>query len=95
MVLGAGVGSGRTAPPSGFKMSVTSDPVHGRIAVTLVDVVPSANRVQGANDVGGVHADASHHVNDEDCTEVDEQKKSGLDLFYLMGIYAIVKVVRA
>ncbi len=25
---------------------------------------------------------------------MDEQKKSGLDLFYLMGIYAIVKIVR-
>ncbi len=33
-------------------------------------------------------------MNDADCTEVDEQKKSGLDLFYLIGIYAIVKVVR-
>ena len=40
------------------------------------------------------HADAPNQVNDEDCTEVDEEKKSGLDLFYLMGIYAIVKVVR-
>jgi hypothetical protein len=38
--------------------------------------------------------DARHQVNDEECTEVDEQKKSGLDLFYLIGIYAIVKLVR-
>jgi hypothetical protein len=33
-------------------------------------------------------------LNDEDCTAVDEQKKSGVDLFYLRGIYAIVKVGR-
>ncbi len=42
----------------------------------------------------GPHEDAPHHVNDADCTEVDEQKKSGLDLFYLRGIYAIVELVR-
>ena len=42
----------------------------------------------------GPHDDAPHQVNDEECTEVDEQKKSGLDLFYLIGIYAIVKIVR-
>lgn len=41
------------------------------------------------------HSEAPYHVNDEDCTEVDEQKKSGFDLFYLIGIYAIVKVGRA
>jgi hypothetical protein len=33
-------------------------------------------------------------VNDEDCTEVDEQKKSGFNLFYLIGVYAIVKLER-
>ena len=26
---------------------------------------------------------------------MDEQKKSGVNLFYLIGIYAIVKIVRA
>lgn len=41
-----------------------------------------------------LHEDVSHQVNDEDCTEVDEQKKSGFDLFYLIGIYAIVKIRR-
>jgi hypothetical protein len=40
------------------------------------------------------HDDAPQHVHDEDCTEVDEQKKSGFDLFYFIGIYAIVKIVR-
>ncbi len=42
----------------------------------------------------GPHEDAPHHVNDEDCTEVDEQKKSGFGLFYLTGLNAIVKIVR-
>jgi hypothetical protein len=42
----------------------------------------------------GRHEDVQYQVNDEDCTEVDEQKKSGLDLFYFGGVYAIVKVVR-
>ena len=42
----------------------------------------------------GPHEDTPDHVNDEDCTEVDERKKSGLDLFYLIGIYAKVKIVR-
>ena len=41
------------------------------------------------------HADAPHHVHDEECTEVDEPKKSGFCLFYLIGISAIVKVGRA
>ena len=84
----------RCAIPLGFKMSVTSNPMHGRIAVARVDVVPSANRAQGANDGVGPHEDAPHHVNNEDCREVDEQKKSGFDLFYLMGIYATVKIGR-
>lgn len=34
-------------------------------------------------------------MNDEDCIERDEQKKSGFDLFYLIGVYAIVNIVRA
>ena len=42
----------------------------------------------------GPHEDAPHHSHDADCTEVDEQKKSGFDLFYLIGIYAIVKIGR-
>jgi hypothetical protein len=42
----------------------------------------------------GPREDAPHDVNDEDCTEVDEQKKSGFNLFYLIGISAIVKIVR-
>ncbi len=42
----------------------------------------------------GPHEDAPRHVNDEDCREVDEQKKSGFDLFYLGGVYAIVKIAR-
>ena len=42
----------------------------------------------------GPHDDAPHQVNDEECTEVDEQKKSGLDLFYFGGTYAIVQIGR-
>ncbi len=42
----------------------------------------------------GAHDDARYQGNDEECTEVDEQKKSGLDLFYLGGISAIVKIAR-
>jgi hypothetical protein len=40
------------------------------------------------------HEDVPHHMNDADCTEVDEQKESGLDLFYFLGVYAIVKMAR-
>src|SRR3954469_5389590 len=42
----------------------------------------------------GSHEDAPNLVNDEDCTDVDEQKKSGLDLFYFVCVYAIVKTAR-
>ena len=42
----------------------------------------------------GPHDDARYQVNDEECTEVDEQKKSGLDLFYFGGISAIVGIGR-
>jgi hypothetical protein len=44
--------------------------------------------------VGGAHEDAPHPVNEEDCTDVDEQKKLGFGLFYLIGIYAIVMLDR-
>lgn len=50
--LARGVGSGLDASAWRFKISVTSSPLHGRLAVTLVDVVPSANQAQGANDYG-------------------------------------------
>lgn len=41
----------------------------------------------------GTHEDVPQQVHDADCTEVDEQTKSGVGLFYLIGIYAIVKIV--
>ncbi len=42
----------------------------------------------------GPREDAPDQVNIEESTGVDEQKKSGLDLFYFEGVYAIVKLVR-
>ena len=69
----------------------TIEITHDHRANGPVERQPSA----GANAVGGSHPDALHQVNEADCTEVDEQKKSGVGLFYFIGSYAIVKVGRA